>query len=214
MNESPPESSPIAHIPIASERLRQQLDFIIEIDKLKGIIRRSPLYAVDRLENDAEHSWHLAMMALLLSEHANETVNQARVIKMVLIHDIVEIDAGDTFLYDEQGTLDKLAREERAADRLFGLLPTDQAEDFRNLWEEFEAKESADARFAAVLDRIMPLFHNYLSKGKTWQSHQIVKTQVLERNTPMQDGSQTLWDVASTLINDAVARGYLNDQPL
>ena len=212
--------SPIAQLPlenltndtafsIDTVRLRRQLDFMIEIDKLKGIVRRSPLFGAKRLENDAEHSWHLAMMALLLSEHANVPVDQARVVKMVLIHDIVEIDAGDTYCYDEQGALDKRAREERAADRLFGLLPTDQAAEFRALWEEFEAEESADARFATALDRLMPLFHNYLSNGQTWRENQIAKAQVQKRCAPIRYGSETLWQVANTIIDDAVRRGHL-----
>lgn len=203
--------SPFAHIPINPERLRQQLDFIIEIEKLKGVIRRSPLFGIERMENSAEHSWHLAMMALLLAEHANEPVDQARVIKMILIHDIVEIDADDTYCYDEVGAIDKEEREAKAADRLFNILPADQAREFHSLWDEFEARESADARFAVALDRTMPLFQSYLAQGKTWHENQIVKAQVLTRNSPTRDGSEVLWGVVSTLIDEAVERGYLNE---
>src|SRR5204862_8047037 len=138
-----------------NERFEQQIRFILEIDKLKTIMRRTYLLNADRAENTAEHSWHLAMMAILLAEHANEPVDVARVIKMVLVHDIVEIDAGDTYFYDAAAALDKHEREHAAADRLFGILPEDQGKELRDLWEEFEAAQSPDARFALALDRFM-----------------------------------------------------------
>src|SRR5437762_7515762 len=144
-----------------NERFEQQIRFILEIDKLKTILRRTYLLNVDRSENTAEHSWHLAIMAILLAEHANEPVDVSRVVKMVLIHDIVEIDAGDTYFYDAAAALDKSEREQAAADRLFGILPPDQGLELRELWEEFEANETADARFALALDRFIPQLHNY-----------------------------------------------------
>src|SRR2546422_9454252 len=157
----------------ASQRLDLQIRFILEIDKLKTILRRTYLLNEDRAENTAEHSWHLAIMALLLAEHANEPVNVARVVKMVLVHDIVEIDAGDTYFYDTAAALDKSEREHAAADRLYGILPADQGKELRDLWEEFEAAKTADARFALALDRFMPQLHNYHTHGRAWAEHGI-----------------------------------------
>ena len=191
------------------ERLEQQIRFILEIDKLKTILRRTYLLHVDRAENTAEHSWHLAMMAILLAEHANEPVDVPRVVKMVLIHDIVEIDAGDTYIYDTQGALDKAEREHAAADRLFGMLPYDQGLEFRTLWEEFEARQTPDAKFAGALDRFMPQLHNYHTQGRSWNEHGITADRVLERNVCMAEGSASLWDLAQALVDDAVAKGFL-----
>jgi putative hydrolase of HD superfamily len=193
----------------AAERLEQQIGFIIEIDKLKTISRRTYLLNADRAENTAEHSWHLAIMAMLLAEHANEPVNVSRVVKMVLIHDIVEIDAGDTYFYDAVAAADKADREGAAADRLFGMLPPDQGKEFRELWEEFEACRTPDARFAAALDRFMPQLHNYHTQGRSWQEHGITIDRVLERNECIADGSTRLWECAQALLNDAVAKGFL-----
>ena len=191
------------------QRLEQQIRFILEIDKLKTILRRTYLLHVDRAENTAEHSWHLAMMAILLAEHANEPVDVPRVVKMVLIHDIVEIDAGDTYIYDTQGALDKAEREHAAADRLFGMLPSDQGLEFRTLWEEFEARQTPDAKFAGALDRFMPQLHNYHTQGRSWNEHGITADRVLERNVCMAEGSASLWDLAQALVDDAVAKGFL-----
>ncbi|MEM7029086.1 MAG: HD domain-containing protein [Chloroflexota bacterium] len=191
------------------DRLKQQIDFIIEIDKLKGIVRQTHLVHVERQENVAEHSWHLAMLAMTLAEHANEPVDVSRVMKMVLIHDIVEIDAGDTFAYDTTGGLDQAEREQKAADRLFNLLPSDQATEYRALWNEFEARQSPDAKFAKALDRLMPLMHNYFSQGKGWKQHGIRHDQVMNYNRHMHEGSETLWHYAQSFIKDAVEKGYL-----
>ncbi|HEX5324571.1 MAG TPA: HD domain-containing protein, partial [Capsulimonadaceae bacterium] len=143
-----------------NERLSQQIAFIIETDKLKDILRRTYIMSGDRLENSAEHSWQLALMATLLAEHSNEPIDVAHVVKMVLVHDLVEIDAGDTYCYDVVAEQDKVEREERAADRIFGLLPADQGKQIRLLWEEFEARETPEARFAAAIDRLMPMLLN------------------------------------------------------
>ena len=191
------------------DRFEQQIRFILEIDKLKTILRRTYLLNLDRAENTAEHSWHLAIMAILLSEHANEPVNVARVVKMVLIHDIVEIDAGDTYFYDTSAALDKSEREQTAADRLFGILPADQGRELRDLWEEFESGRSADARFALALDRFMPQLHNYHTQGRSWAEHGITADRVLERNECMAEGSAKLWECAKSLLADAVAKGLL-----
>jgi len=192
-----------------SDRFEKQLQFILEIDKLKTISRRTYLLNGERLENTAEHSWHLAMLAMLLAEHANEPVNVSRVIRMVLVHDIVEIDAGDTYYYDPVGALDKADRENRAADRLFGLLPADQGQELRELWEEFEACRTPDARFAAALDRFMPQLHNYYTGGKSWSEHGVTADRVLERNAGIAEGSVKLWERTQSLLNDAVAKGFL-----
>ncbi len=193
----------------AIERFERQIRFILEIDKLKTIVRRTYLLNVNRAENTAEHSWHLAIMAMLLAEHANEPVDIARVIKMVLIHDIVEIDAGDTYFYDVSAELDKTERERVAAERIFGILPPDQGTELRQLWEEFEASETADARFALALDRFMPQLHNYHTQGRSWAEHGITADRVLERNASIADGSERLWECARALVDDAVAKGFL-----
>ncbi|MTI96149.1 MAG: HD domain-containing protein [Firmicutes bacterium] len=195
---------------MSSERLRRQLEFIAEIDKLKTIYRQTVLIAdPERRENDAEHSWHLALMAMLLAEHANETVDLPRVMKMVLIHDIVEIDAGDTFCYDEAGNLDKEEREQKAATRLFGLLPEDQGREFWQLWEEFEERRTPEARFAAALDRLQPMLHNFHTDGGTWRRHNITREQVLKRNQPMAQGAVALWDYAEAMLDVAIEQGLL-----
>lgn len=190
------------------DRFTRQIRFILEIDKLKTILRRTYLIHEDRAENTAEHSWHLAMLAIVLAEHANEPVDVARVVKMVLVHDIVEIDAGDTYFYDAAAAADKSNREHTAADRLFGILPADQAHELRSLWEEFEAGMTADARFALALDRFMPQLHNYHTQGRSWAEHGITVDRVLEKNESMADGSVKLWECARALLEDAAAKGY------
>jgi putative hydrolase of HD superfamily len=193
------------------ERLKKQINFISEIDKLKNIGRQTYLIHDDRHENDAEHSWHIAVMALILSEYAEERrLDILRVVKMLLIHDIVEIDAGDTFIYDTEGNKDKWEREQKAAERIFHLLPDDQAKELYELWEEFEEKESEESKFAASLDRFQPLLHNYLTRGKAWKEHNIQSRQVKQRNEHMNNGSSRLWNYAKKLINSAVKRGYLH----
>ncbi len=191
------------------ERFDQQIQFILEIDKLKSIIRQSYLLAGTRQENSAEHSWHVALMAMLLVEYAEQSVDLLRILKMLLIHDIIEIDAGDTYCYDEAGTQNQSSRENAAAERLFGLLPEDQKVELRELWGEFEAQSTPEAKFAATIDRLMPLFHNYHTEGRSWREHGIKKHQVSVRNEAMKDGSLTLWEYAMALIDDAVDRQYL-----
>ncbi|MBV9867030.1 MAG: HD domain-containing protein [Abitibacteriaceae bacterium] len=193
----------------ASERLAQQIAFILEIDKLKGVLRRTYLLNGTRHENSAEHSWHLALMAMLLAEHANESVDVSHVIKMVLVHDLVEIDAGDTYCYDAIGTLDQAEREAQAAERLFGLLPAEQGLELHKLWIEFEDRATPEARFAAALDRLMPLLHNYHTEGRSWREHGITQDQVVVRNHHIADGSQALWQFAQDFIQQAVAQGFL-----
>ncbi len=192
-----------------TDRLAAQIRFILEIDKLKSVLRRTWILDRSRRENSAEHSWHLAVMAVLLAEYGPPGLDLARVLKMVLVHDLVEIDAGDTFCYDQTAVLDQNERERRAADRLFALLPADLATELRGLWEEFDARASPDARFAAALDRLQPVLHNYTTGGGTWREHSVTRDQVVARNQPMGEGAPELWEYAKSLIDDAVARGLI-----
>ncbi len=194
-----------------TERLERQIAFVLEVDRLKSILRRSYLLNETRHENTAEHSWHLAVMALVLAEHASAEVNALKVLKMLLVHDIVEIDSGDTYIYDAAGNDTKAERENAAARRIFGLLPEDQQLEITQLWQEFEARETPEARFAAALDRLMPLLHNYHTEGRSWREHGISEAQVMRLNSHMAEGSQTLWDYAEALIKEATAKGYLRE---
>ena len=191
------------------ERLRRQLAFVLEADALKSVERRNYLADGSRRENTAEHSWHLALMATVLAEHASEPVDVGRVIVMLLVHDLVEIHAGDTFVYDDAAHADKAEREMDAACRLFGQLPADQGAGLRGLWEEFEERQTPDARFAASLDRLSPLLLNHASGGITWAEHGIAADRVRAVNRRIEEGSPALWDHAAALIADAVDRGFL-----
>ncbi|MDO4864864.1 MAG: HD domain-containing protein [Ruminococcus sp.] len=191
------------------DRLRKQLDFMLELDKMKNLYRQTYVLHEDRKENDAEHSWHLAILAFLLAEYSNEPVDVMHVMKMVLLHDVVEIDAGDTYCYDSEGYKSKADREERAAQRIFGLLPDDQRDEFYALWREFEDSQTPDARFAAVLDRIQPLLLNYTKGGISWREHGIHREQVLARNQQYFDVSDELAEVITGVINDAADKGWL-----
>ncbi|HAA26556.1 MAG TPA: phosphohydrolase [Cyanobacteria bacterium UBA8553] len=197
-----------------NSRLTQQLRFIIEIDKLKGILRQTRLTDNSRLENSAEHSWHLAIMAIVLAEYAPPNIDLLRAIKMLLIHDLVEIDAGDTFCYDLQSNQDKAAREEKAATRLFGMLPAQQGQELRDIWEEFEAFETATAQFAVALDRLQPLLHNQQNQGGTWRLHGITKNQVMQRMAPIKEGAPALWSIVEQIIEECITAGYLNTEPI
>jgi putative hydrolase of HD superfamily len=190
---------------VTTERLKRQLDFIVELDKLKRILRQTLVMDGSRQENSAEHSWHLAVMAVLLHEHAGDAVDVQRVLRMLLIHDVVEIDAGDTFCYDAAASVGKEERERRAAERLFGLLPGEQAQEFRDLWEEFEARETADAQFANALDRLQGLLQNYHNAGGTWRLHGITRDQVLNRMRPIQNASPELWKYVLQVIDEVYA---------
>ncbi len=192
-----------------SNRLAQQLQFILEIDRLKGVLRRSLLLENHRRENSAEHSWHLAIMALVLAEHADEPANLLHTLKLVLIHDIVEIDAGDTYAYDTEGHDGKAERERTAANRIFGLLPADQAAEMIELWEEFESQQTPEARFALALDRLMPLLHNYHSGGITWEENQVTVAQVKERMSPVSLCSDALGQAVTAVVEQAIASGLL-----
>lgn len=191
-------------------RLQRQIAFVREVDKLKTIRRQTLITDGTRRENDAEHSWHLGLMALVLGEYANDAgLDLPKVLQMVLIHDLVEIDAGDTYCYDEAAHLDKAARETAAADRIFNLLPADQAAAFRALWDEFEGGSTAEAKFANALDRLQPLLHNIFTHGRMWSRHGVVKSQVVGRNRVIAQGAADLWALARDMIDEAVERGHL-----
>lgn len=193
------------------ERLKKQLDFIIEADKVKNIFRQTYLADGKRKENDAEHSWHLALMAVLLKEYAKEETDLSRVIPMVLIHDLVEIDAGDTYAYDDAGAATKEERETAAAKRIFSLLPEEQGEYFMELWQEFEAYETSDARFARMLDNSQPLFLNDASDGKSWREHGVKKSQIYKRNAKTKEGSEIIWEYMQELIEKHIQKGNVID---
>lgn len=195
--------------PPDAERLARQLRFVTEIDRLKSVLRQTLLLDASRRENSAEHSWHLALMALVLREYAPTGTDLIRVLKMLLLHDVIEIEAGDTFCYDAEANLDKAARERAAAARTFGLLPDDLNLELRALWEEFEAGETPEARFANALDRLQPLLHNFHTQGGTWRAHNITRPQVLARMAPIEDGAPTLWPFVLGLIDEAYEAGYI-----
>lgn len=185
----------------ATKRLQQQIEFILEIDKLKQVMRRTPLLDKSRNENDAEHSWHLAMLAMILAEYASPEVNVNRVIRMLLIHDLVEIDAGDTFLYDESPAASlKDERELNAAKRIYGLLPDDLSLELMELWKEFEERKTEDAKFAAGLDRLQPLLHNYFTGGGAWASHNVSADKVIAKKYLIEEASQILGSLAEEFI--------------
>ena len=190
-------------------QLSHQILFILEIDKLKGILRQTRLIDDSRPENSAEHSWHLALMAIILAEYAPSQVDLGRAITMVLLHDLVEIDAGDTFCYDVQGNQDKAIREEKAATRIFGMLPEDQGQSLREIWAEFEAAATPTAQFAVALDRLQPLLLNQQNQGGTWQLYGITQDQVMQRMTPVQDGTPQLWALVEQIVADCIKAGYL-----
>ncbi len=192
-----------------SKRFQQQVNFLIELDKLKSVLRRTILSHETRLENSGEHSWHVTVVALMFQEYADEAVDILKVMKMLLVHDVVEIDAGDVYIYDKEGNEGKVEREREAAERIFGLLPEDQRDELRALWEEFEAKETAEAKYAGACDRIIPLLHNYYAKGHSWKEHGVQKSDVYEINQVIELGSKSLWEAAKQVIDDSVKMGYL-----
>lgn len=193
------------------ERLKQQMEFILEVDKVKNIFRQTYLADGNRKENDAEHSWHLALMAVLLKEYAKEDVDLGKVVPMVLVHDLVEIDAGDTYAYDEAGAATKDERERKAAERVFGLLPEEQGAWLKGLWEEFEAYESPEAKFAHVLDNCQPLLLNDASGGKSWLEHGVKKSQIYRRNSRVGETSPEIWAYMQELVERHIELGNVID---
>jgi putative hydrolase of HD superfamily len=194
-----------------NERLEKQIRFILEVDKLKEVFRQTVCTQSRRSENDAEHSWHLCLAVIVLSEHSNSPgLDVLKVLKMCILHDLVEIDAGDTFAYDTAGRATAHEREALAADRIFSLLPQDQAKEFRSLWDEFEEVKTAEAKFAAAVDRFQPCLLNCSTEGSAWKRHGITKDRVIARNSPIADGSAALWEATSKLIDDVERAGHIN----
>ncbi|UQA50905.1 MULTISPECIES: HD domain-containing protein [Vibrio] len=192
------------------ERLEKQLALLIELDQLKSVLRRTRVKSAEgRLENSGEHSWHVALMAVLMQEHANAPVDIGRVMKMLLIHDVVEIDAGDTFVYDVAASKEQEEKELKAAERLFGMLPSDQSSELLALWNEFEAAQTDDAKYAKALDRLIPMLLNYHNDGQSWIENGVTREQALTVNKRIKLGSVTLWDKAKELIEGATEKGWL-----
>ena len=193
-----------------TDRLKRQLTFLMECDKLKKILRRTVLMDASRRENDAEHSWHFALMASTLLEYAGTPgLNECKILRMALLHDLVEIYAGDTFAYDLKGHEDKKDRETSAADKLFSLIPKDQENEFRRLWEECDAMETPEAQYAAAIDRFQPFLHNYITEGHTWKEGNVHSGQVYERMEILRYAMPELWPAVDYMIQDSIHRGFL-----
>lgn len=194
----------------AIKRFEKHLMFITEIDKLKSVIRNTLLLNNSKLENDAEHSWHISISAIILLEYANnQNLDVLKCIKMLLIHDLVEIDAGDTFAYDEKANQDKFEKESKAADRIFGILPDDQKIEFKNLWIEFEKNLSDEAKYAHTIDSFLPILHNYKTQGKQWKKFGVTPDKVLERNSFIKKGSITIWAYIEKIVEESTKSGFL-----
>ena len=191
------------------DKLEQQMQFLLELDKQKEIGRQTYLADGSRKEGDAEHAWHMAVMAFLLADYANEPIDVLKAVKMALMHDVVEIDAGDTYAYDTKGNQTKRDREQEAADRIYGMLPEEQAREYRALWEEFEAMETPEARFVNTLDKVQPVLLNDASGGKSWREHGVRKSQVMERNAKTHEGSAILWDYIRNIIEENTKKGNI-----
>jgi len=194
-----------------SERLKKQVEFLIEIDKIKYILRKTKLFNNSRFENDAEHAWHLAIIALVMSEYSNEKIDVSKVIKMVLVHDIVEIDADDVIVYDTQ--MRKLAEEKEkiAAERIFGILPDDQKDEFIDLWREFEEKKTPESKFAAAIDRFEPILQNQLTDYYTWKAHDITLDMLHDKNKHIQNGSKVIWGIVEEIFFNAKTTGVIKE---
>ena len=194
-----------------SNNLEKQVKFLLEVDKMKNILRQTLKISDRSREDDAEHSWHFALMAFVLSEYASEGVDINRVIKMALVHDLVEIYAGDTYAYDIESNKSKAEREKASADKLFSILPEEQGREIRDLWEEFDAEQTPDACFAAAIDRLQPMLNNYYTDGQSWKSHKVASASVYKRMEPIRRASEELWRFAASLVDDAVQKVWLID---
>lgn len=194
------------------ERLKKQMEFALEMDKEKGIGRQTYILNALRKENDAEHGWHLALMTMLMAEYANEKIDIARTVEMVIIHDVIEIDAGDTYAYDEAANATKAERERKAADRIFGLLPEDQGKYFLDLWLEFEAADTPESKFANAMDSVQPLMLNNASNGLAWREHEVAASKVRDRAVrKIKPGSEKLYEMVLDIIAENVKKGNLKD---
>ena len=213
--ESPLPAAPAAPPPLlppdasGGDRLRRQLEFLVEADRLKAVLRRTTLCDGSRPENSAEHSWHLALMASVLAEHAGPGVDGGRVLRMLLVHDLVEIDAGDTFAYDSAANVGREERERRAAERIFGLLPPEQGAGLRALWDEFERQETPEARVAVALDRLQPLLANHHAGGGSWRAHGVTRAQVMRRMAPIEAALPAIWPTVLDIVGRNCALGYI-----
>lgn len=192
-----------------TERLERQIAFLMEIDQLKHVYRQTYLLDKSRHDSDVEHSWHFAVMAVMLAEYATGEIDLLKVVKMALVHDIVEIDVGDAFIYERNDPEGHYAREKAAAERIFGLLPPEQAREYVALWEEFEARGTPEAKFAAAVDRLDPLLHNIHTEGKSWREHGVTADRVLEINSRIGQSAPALWEKIRAMIMDCVEKGYL-----
>ena len=192
---------------VSLDRIKQQIIFIEQLDALKQVLRQNLIMDESRRENSAEHSWHIATMSMVLAEHAPAEIDQSKVLKMLLLHDVIEIHAGDTFCFDIEGNKDKEEREKLAADQIFGLLPTDQGAEFMDLWHEFEEGDTPEARFANSLDRFQVLLQNINTRGGTWRIHKIDKERVIQRMLPIKKGAPTLWPIVERYLDDAFSQG-------
>ena len=196
---------------LENERMQRQLDFIVEIDTLKNIARKSMVFDGSHFENDAEHSWTISVLAVLLKEYSNFEINLEKVLIMLLIHNIVEVYAGDTFLYSEKRETAHID-EEKSAEKIFSFLEEDQKEFFINIWKEFEKKETNEAKFATVFDRMEPLLQNYMTKGYTWKKNKITYQMVLEKNSKIREGSEEIWKFIKKILDISKERGYIADR--
>ena len=193
-------------------RLEKQINFLIEVDKMKTVLRQTLLVDKSKRENDAEHSWHFALMAMILFEYSDRSeVNILRVLKMALVHDLIEIYAGDTFAYDEKGNENKLERETAAADKLFSMLPDDQKNEIYSLWLEFDKMETADSKYAAAIDRLQPFINNYMTEGHTWKLGNVTSDKVYKRMGMVKEGAPELWDFVVDIVNSSIEKGYLKE---
>lgn len=197
---------------MVSERLLKDMEFIVELDKMKTILRQTSIIGDERREDDAQHSWHISLMAMILAEYTNEEVDLGKVIKMLLTHDLVEIYAGDTFCYDKVGNDDKKERELLAAEKIFGILDEDKGKELRLLWDEFEEMETKEALFAAAMDRLQPMLSNYNNEGGTWKKFNVAKSDIYKRIAPVKESSDILWNFVQTMIEDAHKKGLITKQ--
>jgi len=194
---------------LIDKRLKQDMDFITELDKMKSVIRATNLIGKDEREDDAQHSWHISVMAMILSEYADEDIDNYKVIKMLLIHDLVELFAGDTFCYDAEANKDKLEREIAAAEKLYGMIDEEKGQELRALWDEFEEMETPEALFATAMDRLQPILNNYYNNGGTWKRFEVPKSKIYERVAPIRKSSEKLWRFAEYMIEDAYDKGKI-----
>lgn len=195
---------------LISERLKKDIEFIVELDRMKSILRQTSLIGEDRREDDAQHSWHISVMAMVLSEYANENVDLCKVIKMLLTHDLVELHAGDTFCYDKVGNEDKRERELAAAEKIYGMLDEDKGRELRALWDEFEEMKTPEALFAASMDRLQPMLSNYYNNGGTWKKFDVAQSDIYKRISPVESSSDELWGFVEYMLEDAFDRGLIN----